>query len=69
MEIFSLFKITELLNRSSLKFTIAESSLVIFYMEMPKEIHGLAELTKTKGTYKSKTNSKDLNSQNDNFLR
>jgi hypothetical protein len=54
---------------SNLRFTLDKSSLVIFYLEMPKEIEGLVELTKTKGTYKMKASTKDLNQGSDNFVR
>ena len=38
-------------------------------MELPKEIDGLVELTKTKGTNKVKLSTKDLNQKSDNFLK
>lgn len=61
MEIFSEYKISELVMGSNLRFTLEESSLVIFYMEIPKEIQGTVELTKTKGTFRVKTVTDDLN--------
>jgi hypothetical protein len=36
--------------------------LVIFYMEIPKEIQGVVELMKTKGTFRVKAMTDDLNS-------
>lgn len=69
MEMFSEFKMDELFTGGNLRFTIPHSSLVVFYVEMPKEIDGGAELVKTKGTHKLLVTAKDLNSQNDNFLR
>ena len=38
-------------------------------MEVPKDMHAVAELTKTKGTHKTKASTKDLNFKNDNFLK
>ena len=38
-------------------------------MELPKRISAFAELSKAKGTHKTRALTKDLNFNNDNFLR
>lgn len=57
------------MNGERMTFEIFENSLVTFYMEIPKDITAFAELSKAKGTHKTRASTKDLNFKNDNFLR
>jgi hypothetical protein len=63
------YKIDEAIMGERIGFEIFENSLVTFYMETPKDISAFAELTKAKGTHKTRALTKDLNYKNDNFLR
>lgn len=69
MQFLEDYKIDEILFGSSFDFELFERSLVIFYMQVPKEMNALAEIIKTKGTTKIKLNTKDINKKSDNFLK
>lgn len=42
---------------------------MILYLELPKDIEGIVEITKTKATSKIKVTTKELNQKTDNFLK
>ena len=69
MEYSGKFKITKLLEGETIKFNIAEPSLVIFYLDLPEGLDAVAELLHLDGTYATKVSSKNLNKNDLTFLR
>ena len=69
MEYSGKFKITKLLEGETIKFDIAEPSLVIFYLDLPEGLDAVAELLHLDGTYATKVSSKNLNKNDLTFLR
>ena len=69
MESFGRFRITEILEGTSIKLYIAEPSLVIFYVDLPEGLDAIAELVHIDGTYTTKVSSKHLNKNDQTFLR
>ena len=48
------FKLAELLEGTSVKFDLFETSLVNFYLEIPEGLKAEAEIVRVKGTYITK---------------
>ena len=69
MEYSGKFKITKLLEGETIKFNIAEPSLVIFYLDLPEGLDAVAELLHLDGTYATKVSSKNLNKNDLTFLK
>ena len=69
MEYSGKFKITKLLEGETIKFNIAEPSLVIFYLDLPEGLDAVVELLHLDGTYATKVSSKNLNKKDLTFLR
>ena len=53
-------KLAEVFVGQTLYFTIDESSLINFYLELPKDVNAVVEIAKTKGTNKLKASTADL---------
>lgn len=63
-------KLSDLLSQDQMRFTLIETSLVIIYVEVPKDLVNLnMMLSKDIGTFKRKVRSTDLNKDLDNFLK
>ena len=62
-------KMMDVYSDDSIEFEVTKSSLVTVYLETPKDVHADIEIVKTKGTYRRKASSRDLNKESDNFLK
>jgi len=63
------YRLTELLEGTSVKFELQEPSRVTFYMEVNEGLTSKARLERVKGTYTSLVTSNDLNKGEETFLR
>jgi hypothetical protein len=63
------YKLAELLEGASLKFEIKEASTMTFYIGLPENVHGEAELERVNGTHSTRVFSEDLNKGDETFLR
>jgi hypothetical protein len=63
------FRISELLEGTSVKFDLQEPSTMTFYIGLPEGVHGEAELERVKGTHNTRVFTEDLNKGDETFLR
>ena len=65
-------KLSEIMLDPSLYFTLQEPSLMIVYVELPKEVKAVMEISKLKGTTKLRVSTEDLEvlkSKKETFVR
>jgi hypothetical protein len=53
---------------NSFEFTIVHQSLVIFYIQLPRDLSGKVEIAKDKGAFRMAVSSDDLNLDTETFL-
>lgn len=63
------YKLAELLEGATIKFEIKEASTMTFYIGLPENVHGEAELERINGTHSTRVFSEDLNKGDETFLR
>jgi len=69
MQSLNRYKLTEVLEGTSVKFSLTEPSLVMFYIDLPEGLKGEAELVRVSGTYTTKVSTEDINKGDETFLR
>ena len=62
-------KMADIYSDDSIDFEVTKSSLVTVYLETPKDTSADIEIVKTKGTYRRRGTSEELNSNSENFLK
>lgn len=69
MEAAGNYRLSELLEGTTIRFEVHEASTMIFYLGLPEGVHGEAELERVKGVHTTRVFSEDLNKGDETFLR
>lgn len=66
---FGKYKLADVLEGTSIKFDLPLPSLVTFYFEVPEGLQAEASLETVKGTHQTVVTTKDLNKDDETFLK